>query len=497
MAHTKVLETRNLSKSFPGVQALAGVDLKVETGEVHALVGENGAGKSTLMRILAGLDRPDSGTIYYKGEAVSLRHPCEAFRLGISMIHQDLMPFPEMTVAENILMGQEPETRFPGWIDRRALNQQATIYLRQLGAVFPAGRLLKELGLAQMQTVEIARALARRAEVIIMDEPTSALSDPEVRVLFDVIGELKQQGVAVIYASHKMEEVLAIGDRVTVLRDGRTVGTHRAVDLQPDQLIALMVGRQVKPSIAESNARRNLILLAVRGLGRTGGFQDIQFDIRAGEILGIAGLMGAGRTELVEALFGLHPADRGTILVREEPVRIRSPREAIRHGIGLVSENRTRYGLVLSMSVRQNITLASLGACCRGPMIDPSKEAETAEAQIRRFGIKASSVEQNVRFLSGGNQQKVVLAKTLLNEPDILLMDEPTRGIDVGAKEEIYKLIRSLARQGKAILLVSSELPEILSLSDRLLVMREGELSAELDPRVTTQEEVMQHAMLN
>jgi len=497
MTDSKVLQVRGLSKSFPGVQALDNVDLEIAPGEVHVLVGENGAGKSTLMRILAGMEQPDSGTIKYKAEAVSLRHPYEALRLGISMIHQELMPFPEMTVAENILMGQEPETKFPGWIDRRALNQQARLFLQRLGAAFSPATLMKELGLAEIQTVEIARAIARKAEVIIMDEPTSALSDHEVGILFDVIEELKQQGVAILYVSHKMEEVFAIGDTVTVLRDGRKVGTHRGADLDPHRLITMMVGRELKPTVGKLDVRQDRVLLAVQGLRRNGGFQDIQFELRAGEILGIAGLMGAGRSELVDALFGLRPADRGKILVNGKTVCIRNPRDAIRHGIGLVSENRTKYGLVLNMSVQQNISLANLERCCRGPMIDLDSESQIAEDETRRFGIKASSLGQEVKFLSGGNQQKVVLAKTLLNEPNILLLDEPTRGIDVGAKEEIYNLVTSLAQQGKAILLVSSELPEILSLSDRLLVMREGQLSAELDPRVATQEEVMKHAMPN
>jgi len=497
LAESKVFEVRDLTKSFPGVEALAQVDLDILPGQVHVLVGENGAGKSTLMRILAGLDQPDSGTLNYKGKIVALRHPYEALSLGISMIHQELMPFPEMTVAENILIGQEPETRLPGWIDRRALNQQAASYLRRLGAAFSPDRPLRELGLAEMQTVEIARALARKAEVIIMDEPTSALSDHEVQILFEVIGELKQQGVAVIYVSHKMEEVFGIGDTVTVLRDGRKVGTHQIAELDPQRLIAMMVGRELNSTIDKPQVGHKHVLLSVQGLGRGTGFQNIRFEIRAGEILGIAGLMGAGRTELVDALFGLRPAERGKIFVRGKEVRIRSPRDAVRHGIGLVSENRTKYGLVLTMSLQHNITLSTLRSCCRGPLIDMVRESQIAVNETRRFGIKASGLNQDVKFLSGGNQQKVVLAKTLLNEPDVLLLDEPTRGIDVGAKEEIYGLITSLAQQGKAILLISSELPEILSLSDRLLVMRKGDLSEELDPRVVTQEEVMNQAMLN
>lgn len=497
-----LLRIRDLSKSFPGVKALADVRLDVRPGTVHALMGENGAGKSTLMKTLIGMYMPDSGQILWKGASVRFRNPHEALRRGISMIHQELLPFPHLTVAENICMGQEPTRWLPGWLDKPAMHRRAQGLLARLGVALSPQRTMRELSVAEMQTVEIAKALAYRAQLIIMDEPTSALSQRETDALFSVIGDLTRQGVAVIYISHKMDEVFRIADTITVLRDGHYVATHDAGDLAPGKLIALMVGRELASGPKRRSGRPEQsegsdIALEVRGLTRAGKFRDVGFQLRRGEVLGIAGLMGAGRTELVSAIFGLAPAEAGEIRVGGRPVRVTSPRDAIAHGIALVSEDRKGYGLVPRMSVKQNLTLASLGRCCRGPLIDHARENRVADEQIRAFAIKTRDRNQTVDRLSGGTQQKIVVAKALLTDPMVLILDEPTRGIDIGAKHEIYAIISRLAGQGKAIIMVSSELPEVLALSDRILVICEGAVTAMLDPRHTTQEEILRYAMAN
>lgn len=492
MAETALLRARGLSKSYLGVRALSDVSLEIEAGRVHALVGENGAGKSTLARVLTGMTAPDAGVIEFKGHAVRWRHPHEALRRGLSMIHQELLLFPELTVAENILMGREPR-RGP-WIDRARQDAEVERILERLGLPIPPGRLVQELSVAERQMVEIARALVHRAEVLFMDEPTSALSAREVEALFGIVGDLRRSGVAVVYVSHRLDEVYRLADRITVLRDGAHVGTYRPDEVPPDRLIALMVGRPLAAAAGGSRAEPGEMVLEVTGLGRTGRFRNVTFQVRRGEVLGLAGLMGAGRTEVLEALFGLVPADGGEIRVRGCPVRISNPRDALRRGIALVGEDRRRTGLVPRMTVRHNLTLASLGRWCRGLFVDRRAEERAAGDQIRGLGIRAHP-DQPVETLSGGHQQKVVIGRSLLAGPEILLLDEPTRGIDVGAKAEIHDLIRQLARKGKAVVLVSSELPEVMSLSDRLLVMREGTVRAELDPRRATPEDVMRHAV--
>ncbi len=491
------LEARHVSKAFAGVQALAEVSLSLQAGEVHALMGENGAGKSTLVKVLAGVHRADAGQILRDGQPVTIRSPHEALRQGIAMIHQELMPIPDLTVAENVLLGQEPTFRPFGWLDRRRLHQRAQGLLALLDARIGLQRKMRALSVAEMQTVEIARALGREARIVIMDEPTAAISDREVDSLCAVIGVLKERGVAIVYITHKMDEVYRVADRISVLRDGIHVGTYLAHELDRQQLISRMVGREwaanAPPKLPA--AERGEVALAVRGLGRAGVFHDISFQVRHGEILGLAGLMGAGRTEVVSALFGLQPADTGVIRVHGRPVRIRCPDQAIRLGIGMVTEDRTGWGLVPAMSVRQNVTLAALKNYCCGPWIRRQAETRAVEQSLRALAIKTSGAGQAVSQLSGGNQQKVVIARTLLAEPSIVILDEPTRGIDVGAKAEVYSIIARLAQLGKAIILVSSEMPELLSLSDRVLVMREGQLTAELEPQHTSQEEVLKYAM--
>ena len=485
-----LLQVRDLSKAFPGVQALDRVRLDVECGKVHAVMGENGAGKSTLMNILAGLLQPDSGTIVFNGQPVRIETPLQARQLGIAMIHQELQVFRDLTVAENIGIGREPTRWFPGWIDEPALTRQAAELLARLGVTISPRRPMRNLSVAEMQTVEIAKALAGNASIIIMDEPTSAISEREVEALFDLIRELRQRGVAIIYISHRFDEVFRMADTITVLRDGRHVATRPAAELDGRKLIALMVGRELAP-LTTRRAGTGDVVLEVHGLTQHDRFREVSFTLRRGEVLGLAGLMGAGRTDVAHAIYGLEPATAGEMRVKGQPVHIAHPAAALAAGIALVSEDRRQFGLVPRMSVAHNITLASL----RNRIIDNQAENAVADEQIRTFAIKVSGRGQPVGYLSGGNQQKVVIARALLTEPEVLILDEPTRGIDIGAKAEIYALIHRLACAGKAILLISSELTELLSLSDRLLVMREGVVAAELDPHSTSQEEILQLAM--
>lgn len=490
-----VLEVKRLSKTFPGVQALTGVQLEIRAGEVHALMGANGAGKSTLMNILSGAVPSDSGEIRLRGQIVRFRNPQEAIAAGIAMIHQELMPFPDLTVAENLTIGREPTRRVAGWIDRRRQADEARQLLHQFGlAVSPHTR-MGDLSVAAMQVVEIAKAVARRADVIIMDEPTSALSAQEVTLLERLVRDLQSRGVAIIYISHKLEEVFSIASRVTVLRDGRYITTVPVESLSRPALIELMAGRALDPHVVGDRTEPGAEVLAVRGLTRRGRFRDISFGARRGEVLGLTGLVGAGRTEVLHALFGLVPADAGDIRVDNQLVTLQRPADAIAAGIALVPEDRKESGLVLPLSVKANLTLGNLTRCCRAGFIRTPTEAAVADEQIRRFGIKVSHREQGVGQLSGGNQQKVVIAKALLTAPQILLLDEPTRGIDIPAKQEVHAVIARLARAGLTVIVVSSELPEIIALSTRLLVLCNGMLKAELNPRTTTQEEILHYAM--
>ncbi|HRO47275.1 sugar ABC transporter ATP-binding protein [Agriterribacter sp.] len=495
MSPVYLLRAENISKSFPGVKALDNVQLHVEKGKVHAVMGENGAGKSTLMKILIGMYAPDAGQIIYKGQPITFNSVHDALKAGFSMIHQELLPFPELSVAENIFMGNEPTIAIPGWINRKKRNKDAQLLVDQLGLRINVTRRMKTLSVAEMQMVEIAKALSNKAEVIIMDEPTSALSDRETAMLFDMIRDLKRQGIAVIYISHKMDEILRIADTISVMRDGKYIATHPAGAISNEGLISLIVGRELNAIFEKRNVILGAIALSVEGL--TGEkFRSINFSVRQGEILGIAGLMGAGRTEIVNAIFGLDKMYKGTIAVKGKPVTIRSPKDAIRYGIGLITEDRKSTGLVLSGTVKHNITLAALKSCCKGPFIEMQQERSIAEQQIQRFAIKTPSGNQVVNFLSGGNQQKIVLAKVLLNDPDIIILDEPTRGIDIGAKAEIYRLMNDLAAKGKAIIMISSELPEILGMSDRIIVVHDGSIKAELTGAEATQEKIMQYAMM-
>lgn len=490
-----LLLARGLSKAFPGVQALSDVRLEVAAGSIHALMGENGAGKSTLLRILAGLEQPSSGELFLDGLPLRLRRPADALRQGISMIHQELLPFPELTVAENIFMGREPRGRLPGFLDRRAMEAAALPLLQRLGAAFSPRDRLRDLPVASVQLVEIAKALAHRARLLILDEPTSALSTREIDSLFAILRSLQREGAAILYVSHKFDEVFALADRITVLRDGCAVASGPAADLSPESLIRLMVGRDLPPRNARPSAPPGPVILETRNLSRPGAFQGVSLRLHRGEVLGLAGLLGAGRSSLLRALAGLAPASAGEILHRGHPVSLRHPRQALRLGIALAPEDRKLEGLVLTLGARQNLTLSSLASFCRGPLLQHREEIRAADAQIRALAIRTAGRDAPVRGLSGGNQQKVVLGKALLARPEILLLDEPTRGIDIAAKAEIHELIRRLAADGLSVILASSELPELFSLSDRILVMRQGTVSAGLDPRTASQEEILRHAM--
>lgn len=488
-----ILQVRGLSKSFSGVRALDNVRLDVRRGEVHALMGENGAGKSTFMHILIGLLTPDAGEIRFEGQVLTRGRVTDALRKGISMIHQEMLTIPALTVAQNLFLGREP--RRWGWLDDRSLNRQAAQLLGRMGVDIRPDALMKHLSVGEMQMVEIAKAISNDAKVIIMDEPTSALSDREVATLFGIIRDLTRQGVAIIYISHKMDEIAAIADTITVLRDGQYVATAPAAELDTPTLIRMMVGRDIEQLFPESTHSRGQEVLSVQHLSRHGAFSDISFTVHEGEVLGIGGLMGAGRTEIARVLFGLDRPDEGVVLLRGKKMGIRSPQEAIRRGIGYVSEDRKGWGLVPGLSIRQNMTLASLASHTKGLFVQTASEQAATATMMADLTIKAASAEQPVSSLSGGNQQKVVIGKTLLANPSLIILDEPTRGIDIGSKAEIYRLVRQLATRGMAVILISSELPELLGMSDRILVLAKGKQTAMLLGKDATPETVMHYAM--
>ena len=490
-----ILQVRGLTKTFAGIKALNNVQLNLRKGEVHALMGENGAGKSTFMKILSGLETPDSGEILLEGKSLTVKSVREAQRRGISMIHQEMLAVPELTVAQNIFLGREPTRWLPGWLDNRQINKAAETLLANLGVTLNVRTKVKNLSVAEQQMVEIAKAVSYNANVIIMDEPTSALSHKETAVLFTLIGDLRRKGTAIIYISHKLEEISQLADTITVLRDGNYIGTYPASDLDTHSLINRMVGREIGNLYPVAQATAGQEVIAIRNLTRYGAFADVNFTVHEGEILGIGGLMGAGRTELARALYGLDRPDAGDIYFRGQRVTVASPRQAIRMGIGYVSEDRKGWGFVPQLSVRHNLSLASLPAHAKGPFVDTRRETASVHRLIQELRIKTAGPDQPVGQLSGGNQQKVVIGKVLLTSPTLIILDEPTRGIDVGAKVEIYKLIRQLADQGVALIIISSELPELLGLSDRILVLEKGKQTALLDRTEATPETILRYAM--
>ncbi|MGD1031376.1 MAG: sugar ABC transporter ATP-binding protein [Opitutaceae bacterium] len=490
-----LLQMRGISKRFPGAVALDGVDLEVRRGEVHVLLGENGAGKSTLIKILAGALRRDAGTLEIDGRPCELATPRDARAAGVSVIYQEFNLVPGLTVAENIFLGREPRGFLPGVIDQARLVRRAEDLLRSLGVAIDPRAVVRRLGMAEQQMVEVAKALSVEARIVVMDEPTSALTDREIARLFQVIRALRERGTAIIYISHRLDELFQIGDRVTILRDGRLIGTRVIAESSRAELIRLMVGRELNEQFPPRTAAPGAEALRVEGLTRRGVLEDISFTLHRGEVLGLTGLMGAGRTELARALFGADPIDSGRIWVRGREVVIRSPRHAIRLGLGFLTEDRKRQGLVLGRSVMDNTCLASLSRFSRGGIMRAGRERAEASRLVSGLRVKTPGLGERVLNLSGGNQQKVVLAKWLCRSADILLFDEPTRGIDVGAKAEVYQLVRRLAAEGSAILVISSELPEILGLSDRILVLNRGRLAGEFGAAEATQEAILRCAL--
>ncbi len=495
-----ILRVKEISKSFSGVKALDDIHFALKKGEVHALMGENGAGKSTFMKILIGLIAPDSGEVLLEEKSLTGSNVNETLKKGISMIHQEILVIPGLTVAQNIFLGREREVSgksgiLSGWLNDSELNRRAADLLDKMGGNIEPTAKMKHLSVAQMQMVEIAKAISNDAKVIIMDEPTSAISDKEVSTLFGIIRDLKAKGVSIIYISHKMDEIFQISDSITVLRDGKYVGTKPAAELDQNALIAMMVGREIDQMFPQATRPMGEEIISVRNLGKAGKFSNISFNVKSGEILGLAGLMGAGRTEIARAVFGLDQWDEGEISIKEMPLRARTPREAIDRGVGYVSEDRKGLGFIPRMSVKDNITLSSMHNHRKGGFINTHSEQSVTDQMVADLKIKTAGNGQHVTYLSGGNQQKVVIGKVLLASPEIIILDEPTRGVDVGAKFEIYKLIRSLADRGMAIIMISSELPEILGLSDRILVLSKGKQTALLSKAEATQELIMRYGV--
>lgn len=486
-----LLEMKGISKSFPGVKVLEQVDFTLHRGEVHALMGENGAGKSTLMKILGGIYTKDSGSTTVNGNVYDIASPSMAQNLGIVIIHQELNMVPHLTVMENIFLGREFTYGKSKLINWRRMRQESHRYLSQLGLNIDPGTLVNELSVGQQQMVEIAKALSMKAEILVLDEPTAALTDREIEALFLVIASLKEKGVGMIYISHRMEEIFRICDQVTVMRDGHYIGTEYIANTTMDHLVKMMVGREIKDRFPKVKVTLGEEKLTVNGLTQKGKLHDISLSVRAGEIVGIAGLMGAGRTELAKALFGVTPIDRGTISINGKPVSIHKPSDAIHAGIGLITEDRKDEGLLLPLSVNDNLALPNLKILSSFGFMNRSKERELSDSMIKKLLIKTPNSEQKVGSLSGGNQQKVVIGKWLATNPQVLILDEPTRGVDIGAKKEIYDLMNELVSQGVAILMISSELPEVLGMSDRILVMHEGKISGEFTQEDASQEKIM------
>ncbi|ODT83981.1 MAG: D-xylose ABC transporter ATP-binding protein [Pelagibacterium sp. SCN 64-44] len=495
MTDAPLVEMIDIDKAFPGVRALSQARFELRAGEVHALMGENGAGKSTLMKILSGVYTRDAGIVRLSGQPVEIGSPREAQDLGIGIIHQELALMRDLTAAQNIFIGREPRRGF--MLDEAALNRDAQAIFDSMNLKLDPQVRVETLTIARQQMVEIAKALSYRSRVLVMDEPTAALNDAEIAELFAIINRLKAEGVGIVYISHKMDEIKRISDRVTVMRDGEYVGTVPAADTPIETIISMMVGRTLtNEALAIPNTSAAPVALEVRNLNRGRDIRDVSFSLRKGEILGFAGLMGAGRTEVARVIFGADPRESGEIWVNGQRVGISSPRDAVRAGIGYLSEDRKHFGLATGLDVRNNIALASLERFTGpGGLLDDGAMRVTALDYIRKLAIKTPSDTQEARLLSGGNQQKVVIAKWLLRDCDILIFDEPTRGIDVGAKAEIYKLLIALAGEGKAIIVISSELPEVLRLSHRIAVMCEGRLTGFL-PGGASQEEIMHLATM-
>lgn len=493
MGSEYILEIKNIRKEFPGVIALNDVSLYLKRGEIHALVGENGAGKSTIMKILAGISKKDAGEILFDGKPFEAKRPVDALEKGISMVHQELDLVPYMTVEANVFAGREKTKGLI--IDKRWMTQETKRLMDELGINLDPKARVENLSTAQQQMVAIIRAIAFNADVIIMDEPTSAITDREVQKLFEIIRKLKEQNKAIVYISHKMDEIYSLTDCITVLRDGNLIGSVRTNEVTPEKLINMMVGREltdvyVKNAPKSADYDEGEVLLKVNNLTRDGEFHNISFEVKRGEILGFYGLMGAGRTEIMETVFGLRKADDGEVWLKNK--RIKSVRNAISNGLAFITEDRKIYGLNLIASVKDNITITYMNLILRAKfLLNFKKEKEYADDLIEKLRIKCASRNVLAGTLSGGNQQKIVIAKWFMGNPDVLIMDEPTRGIDIGAKAEIYKLMDSLAKSGKSIIMISSETPELLGMSDRIVVMHEGDMTGEFTREEANQDTLM------
>lgn len=495
---TVLVRMEGIEKSFPGVHALSNCQFELHRGEIHALVGENGAGKSTLMKILSGVYKKDSGTIYVRGEQVEFHNTKQAQLHGISIIHQELNLMKHLTAAQNIFIGREQSPKIPFLVDDKTINEKTKQLFEMIHLDLDPRVKISELTVAKQQMVEIAKALSYNMDVLIMDEPTSALSDSEIEELFKVIRHLKEQGKGIVYITHRMEEIKQICDRVTVMRDGHYIATTPIEKITIEQIIAQMVGREVYDTVhSHGDTTKNEVVLEVKNLNRGNKVRDVSFKLHKGEILGFAGLLGAGRTEAARAIFGADPKDSGEIYIKGVKVDIRHPKDAVKYGLGYLSEDRKQFGLALNLSVETNTVMASLERFIT-PLgtVDVKKTRKVAQEFVERLKTKTPSINQITKNLSGGNQQKVVISKWLVRDCDILIFDEPTRGIDVGAKSEIYKLLNELADQGKSIIMISSELPEILRMSHRVLVMCEGKVTGILPAAECTQEKIMHYATL-
>jgi ribose transport system ATP-binding protein len=491
----EVLEMKGISKSFPGVNALQDINLIVKKGEVHGLLGANGAGKSTLMKVLSGVIQPDVGEILFQGEKVSFSSPLAAQQKGIAIIHQELSLVPTLSIAENIFLGRLHGKSYK--IDWKQVNKKAEVLLSQIGTVLNPNTIVRNLSVAQMQMVEIAKALSTEADLIIMDEPSAVISGPELSQLFDTINSLTSKGVTVIYISHRLEEIFSVCDRITIMRDGKVVETRNIADTDKNQIIRGIVGRDLSEEYpARESVEMGEEILSVNGLSVKNRLHNISFNIRKGEILGLAGLVGSGRTEIARCIFGADPYDHGEIIYKGKRVNIHNPRRAITLGIALVPEDRKLNGLITKFSLRLNFTMAALKKIVKWGFIKPKLEREVCDDLVTQLNIKTPSIEQFAFNLSGGNQQKVVVAKYLFSDADILILDEPTRGVDVGARREIYLVIRELTRMGKAVLLISSDWEELIALSDRLVVLHEGKIKGEMIGSEANSEKILQYALI-
>ncbi|PZO82453.1 MAG: D-xylose ABC transporter ATP-binding protein [Mesorhizobium amorphae] len=489
-----LLEVRNVRKEFPGVLALDDVEFRLKRGTVHALMGENGAGKSTLMKILAGIYTPDAGTFRLKNQEIRLKSPLDALENGIAMIHQELNLMPFMTVAENIWIRREPKT-WAGFVDHGAMRRATAELFERLRIDIDPDTEVRDLSVANRQMVEIAKAVSYRSDVLIMDEPTSALTEREVEHLFTIIRALRADGIGIVYITHKMNELFEIADEFSVFRDGRFIGTHPASSVTRDDIIRMMVGREITQMFPKEEVPIGDVVLSAENLGLEGVFSDVSFEVRAGEILGIAGLVGSGRSNVAETLFGVTPASSGTIRIRGREERIDSPNTAIRHGMAFLTEDRKETGCLLILDVLENMQIAVLQeGFSRAGFVREGAVSAACEEMSRKLRVKTPDLHEKVVNLSGGNQQKVLIGRWLLTNPKILILDEPTRGIDVGAKAEIHRLVTELARQGVAILMISSEMPEVLGMSDRIMVMHGGRVTGFLDRAEATQVKVMELA---